>query len=58
MDRGGWWAMVHGITKSDTAKHEGMYLTHFIVQQKLTQPCKAIIHQEKRGKSWKASHSH
>ena len=54
MDRGPWWATVHGVARSltwlkwlithtYTHTHTHIYLNHFVVQQKLTQHCKSTI---------------
>ena len=37
MDRGAWWATVHGVTKSQTQLSTHAWLNHFAAQQKLTQ---------------------
>ena len=55
MDRGVWWATVHGVAKSRThlkqlslQAHVYVWLIHFAGQHKLTQHCKAIISQFKK----------
>ena len=59
MDRAGWWAMVHRVTKSQTrlkqlsrAQHTRMYvyvhLTHFAVHLKLTHYKSNILQSKKK----------
>ena len=57
MDRGAWWATVHGVTKSQTWLSDwhtvSIYTNHFAVHLNLTQHCRSIILQLKQRKKKK-----
>ena len=57
MDRGAWWATVHGVTKSQTWLSDwhtfSVYTDHFAVHLNLTQHCRSIILQLKQRKKKK-----
>ena len=59
MDRGAWWATVHGVTKSQTWLSDwhtfSIYTNHFAVHLNLTQHCRSIILQLKQRKKKKNS---
>ena len=43
MDRGAWWAIVHGVTESDMTKHACTNKTSNVERVQLPYPCQCLL---------------